>query len=187
MDTIKLLLSNFLDHIKEPQTKPSTYLDGLLSQWLGMWRRDRSHALLIYIFGDGGHQYKGRKLDINNMDTSDQNKMSILKQQSSEQGVALLLAKMTSAVERSPDNVLEVRPTVQLIEIHDLHGGLLVNKPVTTKSESIVQKDYLKDRCFRFVEYQKAYPILHQGSPAPQIDTLMKFEDWVSLSMVPLF
>ena len=50
---------------------------------------------------------------------------------------------MASAVNTSPDKVLDVKSTIQLLE---LRGGALVDKPITIESESIIQRSLLRDR-----------------------------------------
>ena len=186
MESIKALLKNCLDDLKESQNKHSSYLDGLLSQWLDIWRQDRSHNLLIYILGGGSEQYKDRKLDFDDLETSDQIKKNVLEQQCSQQGACLHLAKLTSALDIDPDEALELKMAISLDEIRDLNGGLVVSKPVTVGRESIIQKSLLKERYHRTIAPRNPYPSPAEGSPTLGADTSKIFLDWVSLFQVPL-
>lgn len=186
MESIKALLKNCLDGLKEPQNKRSSYLDGLLSQWLDIWRQDRSHNLLIYILGGGSEQYKDRKLDYEDLETSDKIKKNVLEQQCPQQGACLHLAKLTSALDIDPDEALELKMAISLHEIRDLNGGLVVSKPVTVGRESIIQKSLLKERYHRTIAPRNPYPSPAEGSPTLQADTSKIFLDWVSLFQVPL-
>ena len=185
MESIKALLQISLDHLKDSQTEHSSPLDGLLSQWLDVWREDRSHALLIYILGDDSNQYEHRKLDFNNLEAVDKFKANFLVRQCSQQGACLHLAKMTSVVDSDPDQALELKMAISLNEIHDLNGGLLVNKPIAIGKESIIQKSLLMDRYHRTVASQNPYPSPSEGSPVLQTDTSRGFQDWVSPFQVP--
>lgn len=180
MESTKALLQNFLDHLKESQTEHSFYLDGLLSQWLDIWRRDRSHALLIYILGDGSEQYQDRKLARSNLETIDKIKTSILERQCSEQDACIHLARMQSIISMDSDEALELRMAVNLREIRDLNGGLLVDKPVTVGRESIIQKALLKERYHRAIASRNPYPSPSEGSPTFGTNTSKDFQDWVS-------
>ena len=186
MESVKALLRNFLDDIKESQTERSSYLDGLLSQWLDIWQRDRTHSLLIYVLGDRSEHYGNRMLDFNDLETVDKIKTRILEQQCSQQGVCLYLAKMKSAVDTDPNDDLELKMAISLHEISDLSGGLLGNKPVSVGRESILQKGMLKERCHQQIARQNPYPSPIEGTPSLQIDTAKSFEDWVSPSYFPL-
>ena len=182
MESIKALLRNFLDDITGPPTESSFYFDGLLSQWLDIWRRDRTHALLIYVLGDGSEQYKDRNLEVDELETIDKIKTKVLEQQCIQQGACLHLAKMTSAVNTDADETLELKMAISLHEIRDLSGGLLVNKPVAVCRESIIQKCLLKERYDRAISPPNPYPSPTEGSPAHQTDTAKSFQDWVSPS-----
>lgn len=185
MESIKALLRNFLDDIKEPQTEHSSYLDGLLSQWLDIWRKDRTHSLLIYVLGDRSEQYGSGMLDFKGLETIDKIKTRVLEQQCSQRGVCLYLAKMTSAVNADPHDALELKMAISLYEIRDLSGGLLGNKPVAVGRECVLQKSILKDRYHQRVAHQNSYPSPSEGTPSLQIDTAKSFQDWVSPSHVP--
>ena len=184
MDSIKALMRNFLE-VKGPQNEHSSYFGGLLSQWLDIWRSDRTHALLIYVLSDGSEQYRNRKLDSNNLETIDKIKIDVLKQQCFQQDVCLHLAKMTSAVNTDPDDALELRMTISLHEIRDLDGGLLVNRPVTVGRDSVIQNSLLKERYHRTISCRKAYPSPTEGSPTLRTDIATIFQDWVSSFFVP--
>ena len=181
MYAIKALLQSVLDSFREPPTKPSSDLDELLSQWLGVWRENRRHSLLVYVLAPGSGQYQGRRPAVHNLDTIDQIMTGTLAQLCSKKGICLHLAKMTSAVNTSPDEVLDVKSTIQLLEIHHLRGGVLVDKPITIESESIIQRSLLRDRYHRCVAARKSNPF---ASPVSRTDTSINFQDWVSLSRV---
>lgn len=187
MESTKALLQNFLADLKESQTEHSFYLDGLLSQWLDIWRRDRSHALLIYVLGGGSEQYQDRILAPSNLETIDKIKTSILQRQCSEQGACLHLARMKSTVSIDSDEALELKMAINLREIRDLSGGLLVDKPVTVGRESIIQKALLKERYHRAVASRNPYPSPSEGSPTLGTNTSENFQDWVSSFQVSLF
>lgn len=187
MESTKALLHNFLDDLRESQTEHSFYLDGLLSQWLDIWRRDRSHALLIYVLGDGSEQYQDRKLARSNLDTIDKLKTGILERQCSEQGACIHLAKMKSTISIDSNEALELKMAINLREIRDLKGGLLVDKPVTVGRESIIQKALLKERYHRAIASRNPYPSPSEGSPTFGTKTSENFQDWVSSFQVPLF
>ena len=180
MESTKALLRNFLDNLKQPQTEHSLYFHGLLSQWLNIWRKDRSHALLIYVLGDGSEQYKDRKLDHTNLETIDKIKKDLLELQCSHQGTCLHLARMTSAVNMDSDKTLELKMAISLHEMRDLDGGLLVDKPVSVGRDSIIQKDFLKERYHRAVASRNPYPSPSELSPTLQTNTAKSFQDWVS-------
>ena len=186
MESIKALLKNCLDDLKESQHKHSSYLDGLLSQWLDIWREDRSHPLLIYILGDGSEQYKDRKFDFNDLETSDRIITDVLEQQCSQKGACLHVAKLTSVLDLDPDEALELKMAISLHEIRDLNGGLVVSKPVTVGRESIIQKSLLNERFHRTIPPRNPYPSPAEGSPTLQADTSKSFQDWVSPFQVPL-
>lgn len=179
-ENIKKLLRNFLDDTKEPQSERSSYCDGLLSQWLNMWRTHRTHPLLIYILGDGSEQYKGRELDISDLETVDRVKTDVLEQQFIQQGACLHLAKMTSAVNIDPDEAKELKMAISLHEIRDFNGGLLVNKPVAVGRESVMQEDLLAERYHRAIARGDPYPSPLEEKPTSQTDTAKSFQDWVS-------
>lgn len=186
MESVKALLRNFLDEIKEPQTERSSYLDGLLSQWLDLWRRDREYALLIYVLGDDSEQYKDRKLDFSDLETIDRNKTHVLEQQCVQQGACLHLAKMTSAVNIDPDDALGFKMAINIHGISDLNGGLLVDKPVTVGRESIMQNTMLKKRYQDSIAHRNPHPRPAEGTLSLQIDTAKSFQDWVSPSHVAI-
>lgn len=187
MESTKAMLRNFLDDLNESQTERSFYLNGLLSQWLDTWRRDRSHALLIYVLGDGRERYRDRKLTRSNLETIDEIKISILERQCSEQGVCIHLARMKTSISIDSDEALELKMAISLREIRDLNGGLLVDKPVTVGGESIIQTALLKERYHRAVASRNPYPSPSEGSPTLATNTSENFQDWVSPFQVPLF
>lgn len=184
MESIKALLRNFLDGVKEPQMERSLYFDGLLSQWLDVSRGDRKHALLVYVLGDGSEQYKDRKFHVDNLETMDEIKKSVLEQQCLQQGVHLHLAKMTSVVDTDPVDALGVKIAISLHEISELNGVLLVNKPVPVAKQSIIQKSFLKERYDRTNARRYPYPS-PEGTPPLEINTAKSFHDWVSPSDIP--
>lgn len=186
MESIKALLRKFLDDIKEPQTERSSYFDGLLSQWLEIWRKDRTHSHLIYLLGDRSEQYEGRSLDYHDLETIDKIKTRLLEQQCLQRGVCLHLAKMTSAVNADPDDAFELKMAISLHEIRDLSGGLLGNKPVAVGRESLLQKGILKQRYHQRIARQNPYPSPTDGTPSVQTDTAKSFQDWVSPSHIHL-
>ena len=179
MDSIKALLQNFLDAVKEPQPEYSFYFDRLLSLWREKWRADRKHALLIYVLGDG-EQYKNRQLDVNNLATTDKFKTTFLEQRCSRQGACLHLAKMTSAVNADADNVFELRTAISLHEIQELSGKTVVNKPVAVESGNIIQNSILQEKYHQSINRRNPYPSPMEGSPTLQTDTARSFQDWVS-------
>lgn len=183
-ESIKALLRNYLDNIRGPQKERSSYLDGLLSQWLNLWRSDRNHALLVYILNDGNGQYKNRRLDFNALETIDKSKTNILEQQCSKQGAWLHLAKMTSAVNADPEDTLGLKVAVCLHEIRDLDGELAVDKPVAVGKESIIQKSLLAERYHRSIDRPTSCST--NGSPSLHIDSAKTFQDWVYSSCVLL-
>ena len=186
MESVKALLRNFLDDIKEPQTERSSYFDGLLSQWLDIWRKDRTHSLLIYVLGDRSEHYKNRMLDFNDLENIDKIKTHFLSQQCSQQGICLHLAKMTSAVNVDPRDKSEPKMAMSLYEIRDLAGGLLGNKPVALGRESFLQKSMLEERYHQQIASQNPYPSPTDGTQLPHIDPAKSFEDWVSPSYAHL-
>lgn len=184
MESIKPLLRNFLDDIKEPQSERSSYFNGLLSQWLSIWPTDRAHSLLIYILGDRSEQYGNRMLDIKNLDEIDKTKTRFLEQQSLQQPFCLYLAKMTSTVNIDPDNALDLKMAFNLHEIRNLSGEVQFNKPIAAENESVIQKSILKERYHQQVALQNPYPTPTEGRSPLQIDTAKSFQDWV-LVMIP--
>ena len=182
MESVKALLRNFLDDINEPQTERSPYFDGLLSQWLDMWRKDRTNSLLIYVLGDRSEHYGNRMLDFDDLETIDRNKTRFLEQHCSEQGICLHLAKMTSAVNIDPRDNFEIKMAMSLYEIRDLTGGLLGNKPVALGIESFLQKSMFDERYHQRTASQNPYPSPTDGTQFPNIDTAKSFQDWVSPS-----
>lgn len=180
MESIKPLLRNFLDDIKEPQSERSSYFNGLLSQWLSIWPTDRAHSLLIYILGDRSEQYGNRMLDIKNLDEIDKTKTRFLEQQSLQQPFCLYLAKMTSTVNIDPDNALDLKMAFNLHEIRNLSGEVQFNKPIAAENESVIQKSILKERYHQQVALQNPYPTPTEGRSPLQIDTAKSFQDWVS-------
>ena len=186
MESIKALLRRFLDDIKEPQMDRSLYFDGLLSQWLDLWRRDRVHALLIYVLGDGREQYKDRKFDVNDLETMDRIRTKALEQQCVEQDFCLFLAKMTSTVNTDPDDALGVNMAINLDEIRDLNGLLLVYNPVAVGRESVIQKNILKERYDRTIARRSPNAGPAVGTRFLEINNAKSFQDWVSPSHAPL-
>lgn len=185
MESIKALLRNFLDDIKEPQKDRSSYCDGLLSQWLDLWRRDRTYSLLIYIL-DCSERYQDRTLDFNDLETIDKIKTQVLEQQCLQRGFCLHLARMTSAVNTDPGDVLSLKMAISLHEIRDLSGAVLGNKPVAVGRESIIQKSLLNKRYYQQNANGNPYPSPTEGMPSRPIDTTKSFQDWVSPSHVAL-
>lgn len=183
MESIKALLRNFLDDIKEPQKDRSSYCDGLLSQWLDLWRRDRTYSLLIYVLGDCSERYQDRTLDFNDLETIDKIKTQVLEQQCLQQGFCLHLARMTSAVNTDPGDVLALKMAISLHEIRDLSGAVLGNKPVAVGRESIIQKSLLNKRYYQQNANGNPYPSPTEGTPSRPIDTTKSFQDWVLLIM----
>ena len=178
METIKTMLHSFLDDVSKPKPVVCSDLAKLLSRWLDVWREDRSHALLIYVLDDGSGQDNGRKMDIYNLNAIDQIKTNILIQECSKQNVCLQLGKMTSAVNISPETVLDVKATIQLLQTHDLHTGQQLNdKPITIQNDNIIQKGLLR---YRYYD-QGARPTPRGGSTVSQTDTLKNFQDRVSI------
>lgn len=185
MDTIRSMLRDFLDSLILPQPTHPTYLDGVLPQWLDVWKEDRSQALLIYVLGFGIDLYKGRTLDISNLYPIDLLKTRTLERQCSKHGVRIHLARMTSDVYPDPDNVSDLKTTSRLYEVHDLQRGLLVDKPFTVKNDSLLQKSLLRERYYRTVGDRGSHPPPCEGSPVPQPGIPRSYHDWVSLSRVP--
>ena len=186
MESIKALLRNFLDDINEPQTERSSYFDGLLSQWLSIWRIDRTHSILVYVLGDRSEQYGNRMLDFKDLDDIDKVKTRFLEQQCLQQGVCLYLSKMTSAINTDPNDALELKMAINLHEIRDLSGGLRINKPVSVRRESLIQKSILKERYHQQIAHQNPYPSPTENTSPRQMNTAKSFQDWVSPSHVPL-
>ena len=184
MYAIKALLQSVLDSFREPPTKPSSDLIELLSQWHAVWHQDRRHSLLVYILGDGSGQYQGPGPALHLLDPIDQIMTGTLAQHSSSQGFYLHLAKMTSAVNTSPDEVLGVKTTIRLLEIHHLRGEILVDKPISITSECIIQRSLLRDRYYRGVATRNSNPTPGRGAPVSQPGTSRNFQDWVSLSRI---
>ena len=117
-------------------------------------------------------------MDIYNLNAIDQIKTNILIQEFSKQNVCLQLGKMTSAVNISPETVLDVEATIQLLQTHDLHTGQqLSDKPITIKNDSIIQKGLLR---YRYYD-QRARPTTRGGSTVSQTDTLKNFQDRVRI------
>ena len=170
MDITKPLLANFLDRLGQSHIGHPSYLDKVLSQWLAVWQEDPSHALLVYILDNGSGQHEDRELNLDNLEDTDRIKADLLLQQCSPQKVCLHLAKMTSTIRRNPTKPFHLNVAIDLYEIRDHNGALLIEKPVTVGRESIIQKSLLKDRS----------PSPSEGSPTLQTDTLRTFHDWVS-------
>ena len=183
MDIIKSDLQHFLDHLKERQTKRSIHLDGLLSQWVDIWLRDRSQAILIYVLGSESGQYEGRKLETRSLNILDKTKTRVLMHHCSKQGVCVHLAKMSSSIITSPDKEIDVKTTMQLRQIRIVDRAPLIEGPVIIKSENMIQKDYLLDRYHRTVDSQKADTTPGEAITTSKNDTPRNFEDWVSLSL----
>ena len=184
MDIIKSELQHYLDHLKERQTKRSSHLEGLLSDWVDIWLRDRSQALLVYVLGSDSGQYEGRKLETRSLNILDRTKTKVLMQHCSKQGVCVHLAKMSSSVITSPDKEIDVKMTMQLRQIRCVDRALLIEGPVTIKSESMIQKNYLQERYYRTVESSKAHSTPGESITASENDTSRNFEDWVSFSLL---
>lgn len=186
MESIKALLRNFLDGIEEPQPEHSSYLDGLLTQWLDIWRRDRTDSLLIYILGDRSGQYGNRRFDVNELETIDETKTRVLEHQCLRRDVCVYLAKMTSAVNTDPDDTHELEMAISLHEICDLSGELLATKPVAVGRKNVLQKSVLEERYYQQTAKENPYPKPTEGKPSVHIDTAKSFQDWVSPSHLPL-
>lgn len=184
MESVKALLRDLLDDVQEMER--SSYFDGLLAQWLDIWRRDRTNSLLIYVLGDRSKQYGNCMLDFNNLEAIDTIKTRVLEQRCLQQGACIHLAKMTSAVNTDPHNTLELKMAISLHDIRDLSGTLLGNKPVAVGKESILQRKMLEERYHQQLASQNAYPSPTETTPSPPIDTAKSFQDWVSLSNVSL-
>ncbi len=186
MESVKALLRNTLDDINEAQKERSPYFDGLLSQWLDIWRKDRTHSLLIYVLGDRSEHYGNRMLDFDDLETNDKIKKRFLEQHCSEQRICLHLAKMTSAVNIDPRDNSELKMAMSLYEIRDLTGGLLGNKPVALGIESLLQKSIFNERYHQRTASQNPYPSPTDGTQFPNIETAKSFQDWVSPSYAHL-
>ena len=169
MDSVKGLLRIRLDDINEPHVERCPYFDGLLSQWLDIWRSYRTDPLLIYVLGERINQYRDDTLDINDLDTIDRIKTNFLEVQCSQKGICLYLAKMKSAINEDPDDPLQLKMAISLHGIRDLNGGLLVNKPVAVTPESIIQiEQSIKERYHGTVSSDTVanpYPSPSGGSP----------------------
>ena len=146
MESIKALLRNFLNAIREPQIESSTYFEGLLSQWLDSWQGERNHALLIYVLGNGTDHFGDHNMDLTCLEIIDKIKTNNLEQRCIEKGACLHLAKMTSAVNTDLDDAFELKMAISLHDIRDLKGRLLTDGPVTVGRESIIQKSHMADR-----------------------------------------
>ena len=180
MESIKALLRNFLDNVKEGETERSSYLDGLLKQWLDISRTDRAHNLLIYVLGDRSGQYDNRMLDIQGLDSTDRTKLFVLDQQGLRREVCVHLAKMTSAMNTDPINASELNVAIRLHEMCDLKGEQLNTKPVAVKRENIVQKSFLEERYHQQNAMRDSYPSVAKRSTSVEIDTAKSFQDWAS-------
>ena len=187
MESIKALLRNFLDDIKELQTENSSYFSGLISQWLSIWRTDRMYSLLIYILGDGSEKYGHRMVDFKDLDDIDKSKTRFLEQQCLQQPVCLYMAKMLSTVNTDPNNALNLKMVISLQELRDLSSELQINKPVAAGEESVIQKALLKERYHQQKARKKPSPSPTEGRPPIQIDTEKSFQDWVSTPHFPLY
>ena len=185
MQSVKALLRNFLDEILQMEMEHSAYFDGLLSQWLDIWRRDRTHSLLIYLLG-GEQSRNNCMLDFNDLEVVDKIRTRVLEQHCLQQGVCLYLARMTSAVNTVPDDTFKLKMDINLHEIRDLSGALLGNKPVAVRSESLLQTGMLEERYHQRSAPQNPYPSPTEATPSPQIHPAKSFQDWVSPSNVPL-
>ena len=186
MESIKALVRNFLDEMNEPQTERSSYFDGLLSQWLSIWRIDRTHSILVYVLGDRSEQYGNRMLDSKDVDDIDKVKTRFLEQQCLKRGFCLYLSKMTSAINTDPDDALELKMAINLHEMRDLSGGLQINKPVSVRRENLIQKSFLTERYHQQIARQNPYPSPTENTSPRQMNTATSFQDWVSPSNVPL-
>ena len=155
MESIKALLRSFLDDIKEPQKERSSSFDGLLSQWIDIWRRDRSHSLLIYVLGDRSEQYGNRMPAFNDLETIDKTKVRVLEQHCLQQGICLHLAKLTRVVNTDPYNFSNLNVVASLHEMRDLSGRLLDIRPFTVENESILQNSILKENQQQQIVHQK--------------------------------
>ena len=185
MESVKALLRNFLDNVKEGETERSSYFDGLLKQWLDISRTDRTHNLLVYVLGDRSGQYDNRKLSIQGLESIDRTKLFVLDQQGLRREVCVHLAKMTSAMNTDPFNAAEVNVAIRLHEMCDLKGEPLNVKPVPVKRENILQKGLLEERYHQPSAIKDSYPSLTKGKNPVEIDTAKSFQDWASPPHVP--
>ncbi|CAD6571107.1 MAG: hypothetical protein ASARMPRED_004203 [Alectoria sarmentosa] len=183
MESIKALVRNFLDEMNEPQTERSSYFDGLLSQWLSIWRIDRTHSILVYVLGDRSEQYGNRMLDSKDVDDIDKVKTRFLEQQCLKRGFCLYLSKMTSAINTDPDDALELKMAINLHEMRDLSGGLQINKPVSVRRENLIQKSFLTERYHQQIARQNPYPSPTENTSPRQMNTATSFQDWVLVIM----
>ena len=185
MESVKALLRNFLDNVKEGETERSSYFDGLLKQWLDISRTDRAHNLLIYILGDRSGQYDDRMLDIQGLDSIDRTKLFVLDQQGLRREVCIHLAKMTSAMNTDPFNAPELNMAIRLHEMCDLKGEQLNIKPVAVKRENILQKSLFEERYHQQSAIRDPYSSLAERDTSVEIDTAKSFQDWASPPHVP--
>lgn len=185
MESVKALLRNFLDNVKEGETERSSYFDGLLEQWLDISRTDRAHNLLIYVLGDRSGQYDNRMLDIQELESIDRTRLFFLDQQGLPRDVCVHLAKMTSAINTDPFNAPELNVAIGLHEMCDLKGEQLTIKPVAVKRENILQKGLLEERYHQQSAIKDPNPSPAERSFSVEIDTAKSFQDWASPLRIP--
>ena len=153
----------------------------LLGQWSTLSQKQEGPVPLVCILQDELGDYKRLPLSCASLEDADKHKMIFLQRQCSEKDVHVYLAKLTTSINDDVIGDDEVsNATMEIHEIIDLDGHILVTQGVSIGKENLVPQDWLRARDSNDSGHNTPESSDHwEEAESRPGETTRQFKDWV--------